>query len=510
MDIIMAIIFFIMFLIILGILIYFIYDYITYKQVVDDTVIYIRDVINTSNQVISSSIKSNKNYIERVDSNLSKNLQDEQLRNDRDNENITTLQNNLNKFDTNLKRFFQFTKNDVPISDKLFEHQFDADANNSRYKLNLLQRVNAATGITINEDMKICNSGSGEDCMKFKVDDTQFLIAPEASDNNIKYMQIAPSISGNNRPLASFGFKSDKGVYFGGSNKMNAGAYYEQAGSGSFNINENNMRFNRNSGGYYTIPDLKEGVSNIINLVDQLNMQNSEEHHKMLGALSAINEGMYSAYSNVEVLASYSLTFDTLVINGVAGTTKSILTFNVITLQDIYPFNNADGTSSTSIELSVHANNIFANRTGADIKNTGSTGGPIRVLHSTSSGSINANNITMARTGDVNPYITVTIGVNNMIPKHSTFSVEISNRSDDMFGIGSSQRPLSGMLRARVINNNYPADTYLPNRVNSKYSTFGNTMGTNPYFYPVSATIRSEKQTYKPMIDSLKTPFNAS
>lgn len=490
MDIIMAIIFFIMFLIILGILIYFIYDYVTYKEVVDQTVIKIKDTINTSNQIVKGYLDSNKKRIEQVDSSLSRTINEEVLRNDVDTQNITTLQNNMNNFDSNLKRFLQFTKNDVPIRDKLFEHQFDADANNTNYKINLLKRVNAATGITIRDDMQICKPGStNADCMKFQVDNDSFSIAPDGQGNTIQYMQIGSSISSaNSKPLASFGFKAnERGVYFGGSNANDAKVYYKQAGSGSFNVADDNMFFWKDANNRYTVPDLKEGVSNIVNLIDKLNIQNSEEHHKMSVALDTINRGMYNMYSNIEVIASYSLTF-------AAGNNN--LMFNIITLQDIYPVPGTPAT--TSIVFSLPLQSIGAKTTTINIAAQN-----IQLL---SSQFVQSNDITVSK--DTN-YMYISIKVNNVIEKHSTISFMIVQTSENMLGIGGAdQRQLSGVVYGRVNNNNYPS-TYIPNQINANFRAFGQELVDNPYFYPKNTIIQNTKPTYQPMISGLKSPFNA-
>ena len=484
----MAIIFFIMFLIILGILIYFIYDYITYKEVVDDTVVKIRDVINTSNQILKGSINSNKNNIELIEKNLKITIEDEKLRNDLDTQKISTLENNLNKFDCNLKKFFQFTKNNAPISDKLFEHQFDTDANNTMYKVNLLKRINAATGMTIRDDMQICSPGS--DCMKFEVDDSKFKIAP-SSPNTINYMFIESSA--NAAPLASFGFTGqNKGVYFGGSNQNEASIYYKQAYGGSFNVAEDKMNFRRSAGSSYTIPHLKEGVSNIVELIDTLNIKNSDDHLQIFSILSKINTGMYNSYSNLEVIASYSLS-----IAGAGDTLQSQLVYNVLTLQDIY------GTEQRAASISLP---IPSNVIGASTSTNSVAASDITKLHDNTGANVATSDISISIPPNDNNVV-ATIGVKKNIPKYSTLSFKISKAPADFYGIGTDLLPKSGIIYGQVINNNYPS-TYLPHQIRQDYNSLNTLMTNNDYFYPSNSAIQSARASYPATISTLKTPFN--
>jgi hypothetical protein len=152
---------------------------------------------------------------------------------------------NLTKFDNNLKNFFEFRNNNASINEALFNYNFGVTPNLS---LSLLQRIDAASGMTIKTDanqrsLKICDYANSNSCIDLNVQDGNFNIYPSASTtgtvNNLNIKK-----SGTGRVLANFDFNSNS-IYLGGTGE-DAGLYINENNVYLKNLNllSNNARFN--------------------------------------------------------------------------------------------------------------------------------------------------------------------------------------------------------------------------------------------------------------------------
>ena len=187
------ILFSIFFVLIIGAIVYFTIDYLTYKEDMkaktDQSDLLIKNLtINDDN------ITSNLNRVDKV---LSKKHDDDS--------------SDLNSFDKAIKNYFSFGDNNTSIqNEKLFEHVFSRISPN----LELLSHVNTAQGLMVNtkgdfldkKSMKICNDSNN--CMYMNVNDDGFNITPDSIDN----LTINSS---KKTPLAKFDLENDS-IYFGG------------------------------------------------------------------------------------------------------------------------------------------------------------------------------------------------------------------------------------------------------------------------------------------------------
>ena len=193
MDSVGTIIFSILFVFIIGIIIYFSIDYLTYKEdmklITEQNDLQIHNLL-TSDNVITSNLNN-------VDKILTK-------KHDEDS-------SDLNAFDKALKNYFSFSDNNANIqNEKLFEHVFSRISPN----LELLSHVNTAQGFMVNtndeviddRNMKICNNE--KNCIYMNVNDNGFNITPD----NVNNLTINSS---EKNPLAKFDLENNS-IYFGG------------------------------------------------------------------------------------------------------------------------------------------------------------------------------------------------------------------------------------------------------------------------------------------------------
>jgi hypothetical protein len=236
MELIISIIFFIMFLVIIGVLIYLIYDFINYKEAVDKTNEENTIALRSSLLRFSNNLTSNINNTDTM--LLSQILQNSgkisHLEYDTSNLNFKSSEtrSNVSDFDANLKHFFRFKNNNVALdtSQKIYDYVFGPTGKN----IDLITKVTAASGMTINtptSDMsfKICNNSSN--CIDMKVTDKSFNIMPANLDN-------MTFLSKNSTPLAKFDMENDK-LFFGGNNEDNSPMFIHNS---NLYINEMNIR----------------------------------------------------------------------------------------------------------------------------------------------------------------------------------------------------------------------------------------------------------------------------
>lgn len=236
---ILGIILFIVILVIVGVIVYILYDYMGHKNAVDTSFkISEQKVEKVDEEDVALSadvaenttkIFSNENKINSVDDNV-QNLDKEVdvletgvTRNTQssltNSERITNLNQRLNitsdnaiKHDDAIKKYFKFYDNDVAIdNDKLFEHTFSGVQPN----LDIISKVTATSGLIVktpeqesnDKYMKICNEN--KNCVNMHVNSKGFNITPD----NLNSMSIN---SKDNQPMALFDMET-KSIYLGGS-----------------------------------------------------------------------------------------------------------------------------------------------------------------------------------------------------------------------------------------------------------------------------------------------------
>jgi len=141
-----------------------------------------------------------------------------------------TTSSNVSKLDNNLRNYFEFRNNNASINQALFNYNFGVTPNLS---LSLLQRVDAASGMTIQTDARqrsfhICDYENSNSCI----------------DLNVKNGNFNISGTVNGRVLANFDFNSNS-IYLGGTGE-DAGLYIKENNVYLKNLNllSNNAKFN--------------------------------------------------------------------------------------------------------------------------------------------------------------------------------------------------------------------------------------------------------------------------
>jgi hypothetical protein len=241
MDILMSVIFLIMFLTIIGVVIYLILDYMGYKDNVDtafelttshmnDTFDKVSENISATADDLAKNINNNRKNITtlnvKTDAALERSYQvEDNIHNVQANVNKTD--NDLNKFDTALKKYFKFSENNQGIvNSKIYNHVF----NGINPNLELLTHVDAISGLTVktlpNKSFNICNTNNN--CINMQVNQNRFDITPQ----NVNRLTINAK---NNTPLANFDLQNNS-IYLGG-NDINAPMFIQDENLYINNVN---------------------------------------------------------------------------------------------------------------------------------------------------------------------------------------------------------------------------------------------------------------------------------
>jgi hypothetical protein len=190
-----------------------------------------------------------------------------------------------------------------------------------KYRLKLLKRVNAISGMTIesapNKNLKICHAAS-DNCVNLSMTDSNnFDITPNTPTGMMTIKSASSSL-----PMAKFDFAQNN-VYFGGSNIDSSPMY----------VSGNQVYLD------------KDRVK--IKLTDSVNMNFNTmmtQNNRMKLAMEAMNSAIWQSSSNIEVLAQYRLT------NTWASASSPITNNLQITLIPLY--NIVSGTE-LYVELSI-------------------------------------------------------------------------------------------------------------------------------------------------------------
>jgi hypothetical protein len=253
MDYVLPIVFSIFFIITLLIIVYIIYDYLTYKSKVDKSIEIASTEINKGFQDIIKNVDTHSN-------------------------NIVTVDRKLEGYNDSLKKFFSFNdeNNNVITNEMMFNHAFDGITPN----LELLSQVNAISGLKIKssselineKNMKICNNSNG--CVNMNVNSNGFNITPNSKVNNI-------NINDNDKyPLASFDL-AHKSIYLGGNNETNSPFYIK---NNDVHI-KNAKLYKSNSGDFITPYSISNKFDNVEQVIDQT-LENKSRIDAILAAQS--------------------------------------------------------------------------------------------------------------------------------------------------------------------------------------------------------------------------------
>jgi len=198
-DMFLSVIFFIMFLVIIGTIIYLTYNFIDYKGNVDESISTTTDYINNSVTLLNSNIintekkfKKNINNFNNKITDTKKDLEESiNITNQSvllNSEKLDNMIGNDNNFDSLLNTYFDFKiKNeDTVANQKLYERTFNT---NDITDLNIKSKATALSGITINtmpdiyneNNLRICDNKGAEfnNCININITDDKFNITPE-------------------------------------------------------------------------------------------------------------------------------------------------------------------------------------------------------------------------------------------------------------------------------------------------------------------------------------------
>lgn len=231
---------------------YFYTSYNNYKEDVDDNFEKTKNYINSSitklNHNIHSSINENNtkinntsNYINDINSRVnrvdlkSKDYYDEVKSSiNTTNTNLNNLNSrltsndvNLDKFDTNLKQFFQYKTNGTTINDAIYNYKFGVSPNLS---LDLIRNVNAISGITIetdntaNTNFRLCDKSTNKNCMDMNINNQGLNIFPTPSGTSVNTTNNIYIYDKTKENIIAKFDLANKGIYLGGDGE-NAGMF---------------------------------------------------------------------------------------------------------------------------------------------------------------------------------------------------------------------------------------------------------------------------------------------
>lgn len=306
----MAIAFFIMFLVILALLIYLIYDYITYKQEVDNTVTIIKNAINSSNLTIQSKYNDAISSIGSMTSNITLNRDD------------------IIDYDTAFGKFFQITSNGQPLKDKIYDATFYEDPTNTKYRMNMLKHINATQGMSINIDNNAFRLCSNNACINVGMRDSKFNITPANDSDNILEINSYNNIG---KPLASIDFKN-KNMYFAGNSESSSPMYIKGE-----NVYIDETKFN-----------LKNSKSTMGEFIGKI----ASGKVALNTALLDMNAAIFAANSNLEFVGQCTLT-NTQNANPPNAPAGTVATYTNTLKVEIYPLQDIEFGAFNTVEIPI-------------------------------------------------------------------------------------------------------------------------------------------------------------
>lgn len=347
-NLILAIITIVLFILI-GIIIYFIFDYFSYKNNVNKSIKISTDYANKSVIINNSNIINSTAALESKYDTLISGLTGS-INNSTSNYYLTS--NSLLDFDNALNNYFSFEEDNSPINKRIYEYNFTGINPN----MNLLTQVNAISGMTIDttnnlldeKNLRICNKNTStpgdtttsnyRSCININLSDTgDFNITPETNNNSLLINGLDDNI------LAKFDYKTND-IYFGGNGT--------EDNPGSLRINKENL--------YIKDINLINGNSktNIYDdsSTDDFNNNVNAFNYDSLGKLNNINNTLMCYYSIDTSTTPLKLTLN--MVSHVPIQEKSSFTIKIPDLTVDTAPNASSNPSGLSIASNSSENNI--------------------------------------------------------------------------------------------------------------------------------------------------------
>ena len=194
------------FLIVCIVIIYFMLDYMKYKDEINNDMLDVRKNVNNMKDNTINKSKYNKdiNQLKTEHQVFSGDIY-------QNSSNINRNEKSINNFEESLQHYMVFKdKNNDIQNKKMFEHILS----NSEPNLDILAQTTLVSDVIANKNFKICNNKN--ECINMKVDNNNtFNITP---DKNSASFSIN---SANGTPQTKYDFKEDV-IYFGGSDMNNS------------------------------------------------------------------------------------------------------------------------------------------------------------------------------------------------------------------------------------------------------------------------------------------------
>lgn len=189
---------------------YFYNSYTNNKATVKDNLYETKDYVNDTTRILDENIKmsydDNNKRIDKLDDkykainrdltkNVNTNTTDINRLKTGIQDNNDRMTSNLNKFDKNMKQYFEFRSSGSIINDSIYNYTFSAVPNLS---MNLITDITALSGMTIKTDdklgknMRICDEGVNQiNCIDMSITDGTFNIKPSpVTSNNVNTINI--------------------------------------------------------------------------------------------------------------------------------------------------------------------------------------------------------------------------------------------------------------------------------------------------------------------------------
>ena len=427
-----------MIVIIIAVFIYMVYDYINYKKAVDDTIQETVKHLDDLNTEFEDNLTSVEDYLNKKITNANVDVASLKVKHDSVFNNTSNVANNVDNFDTILKRYFKFYDNNQEISNKLFDYQFKGITP----KIDLLQNVNVTSGISIKsgttlrdpKNLKICDNANDE-CIYMNVQDG-FHIVP---DQKVGNMTIRSKGDPNNI-FAKFDFENSR-IFLGGSNDS-APIYTE---NNKFFVNELNLRYkNPQTQQYEAVPLTGDYIRNWTTGVQQklMNISNihMQETTQLRNALGNLYSSTSNLYSNVDIaIVNYEL----YAFNNAApeGVSRYNISFNITPLNDLY-------NSDIIIVNLPRITNILEPNANSKTYNTGTATDTGNTITNNALSYVQNEGIKLEKIGNPQSY-TLTVSINSPTPKQTPLSLIFESSSS--FGYNNTSSKYYNTIMANII-----------------------------------------------------------
>jgi uncharacterized protein YoxC len=466
MDTLMLIIFFVMIVIIIAVFIYMAYDYINYKKAVDDTIEETVKQLDELNTEFEDNLTSAEDNLNKKITTTNADVASLKVKHDSVFNNTSNVGENVNNFDVMLKRYFKFSDNNQEISNKLFDYQFKG----INPKIDILQNVNAVSGLSIksgttlrdSKNLKVCDNNNNE-CIYMNVNQDGFHIVP---DQNVGNMTIRSKNDPNN-VFAKFDF-ANSSIYLGGSNT--SAPIYTQ--NNKFFVNELNLRYkNPQTQQYEAVPLTGDYIRNwttgVVQKMHNISNLHLQETTQLRSALNNLYSSTSNLYSNVDLaIVNYELIL--LIPSSITSATTNSINFNITPLTDLY---NGDkiivNIPSINLEPTSDSKTYNANNSATDIVNNAENN-----FTNNASSFVQNSDIKLEKIGIPLSY-RLTLTITNSTPKNTLLSLSFTSTTS--FGltgtISKTKNYSTSATIQRIANSSYFDKINTANQYLSGYNT---------------------------------------